>query len=714
MAFPTTVLPVTVELALGADLTANPATWTWTNVTAYCYLRDNGIQIQRGRADEFTQTAPSVVTFTANNRDGRWSPRNPTGAWYGQLRLNTPVRVTVSEGAASRRALAFISELPPRWDPSGNDMHVPVRADGFLRRLQQQTSPPQSALRRAFLATSPGAYWPGEDEAGATHLAQAAGPEVMRYAGTLSVGAEGPAGSASAVELSTDSQMHAVVAAPTVVGAWTVAQVVNVPVAVASSTVLYAWSTSEYTSSLVWLLTLAPGTPDTLTLTATTTAGAVVINDSMSFTAGTISEPYGRDLLVAVTVVQDNFDLDYEATVRVGGQSSSNTGTLAATTLGQLTTVAMYPSANLDGATVGHFAAWGRALTSTELDDIAALLAGGDGESATDRATRLGAESGIIISADLGTGTYDDAVRAMGPQPIASLVDGLREAEAVDGGILVELREPDGAGALLTLRSAVGLHGRDVDLTLDNDASDLGLPFEPAGNDDQGVVNTFTATRTGGSSHTATDDDHIALYGTYDNGSTFNVSGDAQLPDLATWQVHLGTVDEQRYPLVVVWLHASPALIADWVTCDIGSRIQITNPPAGLPPDTIDLMVQGYTETISSKAWTIEMNCAPYAPWVAWTLEDTTLGRLHPDSCVLAEALDTTETGVDVTTSPLWTTSLGGSFDIWVGGERMTVTAISGTGNPQTLTVTRSINGVVKAHALGAEVRLWSPHVLAR
>jgi hypothetical protein len=79
----------------------------------------------------------------------------------------------------------------------------------------------------------------------------------------------------------------------------------------------------------------------------------------------------------------------------------------------------------------------------------------------------------------------------------------------------------------------------------------------------------------------------------------------------------------------------------------------------------------------------------------------------------LDEALDTTETGVDVLTTigPLWTTDDDETpFDVAVGGERMTVTDIGAeTAGVQTFTVTRSVNGVVKAHAAGTPVRLWAP-----
>jgi hypothetical protein len=63
---------------------------------------------------------------------------------------------------------------------------------------------------------------------------------------------------------------------------------------------------------------------------------------------------------------------------------------------------------------------------------------------------------------------------------------------------------------------------------------------------------------------------------------------------------------------------------------DTGDVIQINNPPSWLPPGPINLMVQGYTETIDQFTWNLDLNCTPSGPWnVAYTgivedFEDTT------------------------------------------------------------------------------------------
>jgi hypothetical protein len=52
-------------------------------------------------------------------------------------------------------------------------------------------------------------------------------------------------------------------------------------------------------------------------------------------------------------------------------------------------------------------------------------------------------------------------------------------------------------------------------------------------------------------------------------------------------------------------------------------------------------------------------------------------------------------------------------YDVMIGGERMTVTAVSGTTAAQVFTVTRSANGIAKAHVTGATVALFKPAIAA-
>ncbi|MFD7224836.1 hypothetical protein ACFV9P_28110 [Streptomyces sp. NPDC059892] len=87
MAFPNTPLDARTELQLRG---------VWTDISQYVYTREP-ITIVQGRGDEGTRTDPGRCGITLNNRDGRFSPRNPMGPYYGALGRNTPLRISVPQ-----------------------------------------------------------------------------------------------------------------------------------------------------------------------------------------------------------------------------------------------------------------------------------------------------------------------------------------------------------------------------------------------------------------------------------------------------------------------------------------------------------------------------------------------------------------------------------------------------------------------------------------
>jgi hypothetical protein len=184
--------------------------------------------------------------------------------------------------------------------------------------------------------------------------------------------------------------------------------------------------------------------------------------------------------------------------------------------------------------------------------------------------------------------------------------------------------------------------------------------------------------------------------------------------DQASWRTHVGTVDEARWPKVGVDLahptfRADAALTGQILDLDLGDRIVVTDLPSWLPPDDADQLVQGYTEEISPTNYRLTLNCVPASPYrVGWY--DDGVSRYSGEGAVLAEDLTTTETGIDVTNpAGVEWTHADGDYEVIVGGETMTVTAVSGTGTSQTLTVTRSVNGIVKTHTTGAALDLATP-----
>jgi hypothetical protein len=92
MAFPATVLDLTSELYIDG---------AWVDVTSYV-RSDAAVTITRARPNEAGRGEASRCTFSLNNRDGRFSNRNPNSPYFGQLGRNTPFRQCV-DGIAGMR-----------------------------------------------------------------------------------------------------------------------------------------------------------------------------------------------------------------------------------------------------------------------------------------------------------------------------------------------------------------------------------------------------------------------------------------------------------------------------------------------------------------------------------------------------------------------------------------------------------------------------------
>jgi hypothetical protein len=205
--------------------------------------------------------------------------------------------------------------------------------------------------------------------------------------------------------------------------------------------------------------------------------------------------------------------------------------------------------------------------------------------------------------------------------------------------------------------------------------------------------------------------------GSYTVTQTVNVQHDDQLDDAANWLLHLGTVDEERYPSIVVDL-TDRAMVSQFypvLTTRLGDMAQITNLPSFLPPDDVKAIVWGQTEILGDFVCNTTWQTQPESPYEVLIAGTGAVSDCRADTggSTLNAAVTTTATSLSIATnagSAIWTTvSADWPFDILIGGERMTVTAISGASSPQTFTVTRSVNGIVKTHSASESVTLFSP-----
>ncbi|MCZ4511586.1 hypothetical protein O3Q52_26025 [Streptomyces sp. ActVer] len=558
----------------------------------------------------------------------------------------------------SNRKIRFVGEIyswNSRWETGGLDVVCEVEAAGLLRRLGQGAVPAKSPVYREFTApsrTSIVGYWPGEDEAEATELASAiSGHPGLRITGTVTPAAYSDwAASAPLPEIGTGS-LRVNMPTYTTTNDLFMRLFVHVPASgVVSTQRLLSFTTTG--TARTWSLYVT--TAGSLELEAYDADGATVLNPGATgFAVNGLRQSIGVELTQSgANINWSVFVLDIDDSTMDTGAGTSVSATLNSYTFGRVTQIRLGEDAAMNGTAVGHLAV---ATSSTAFANTLGPIVGWDGEIAASRIHRLGFEEDFHSYA---TRVGDER---MGVQTRSAILELLRQAEGVDEGILCEQRD------LLGLRYVQrrSLYNQLPDLVLDYSADGLVTPLDPV-EDDQGLTNDVTVQRTSGSSARLTLDEGTLStqapplgVGLYDSSHTLPLYDDTQPAFHAGWKLHLGTWDELRFPVVTVNLAAAPELIDDAASVDIGSRLQIANPPAWLPPDTIDLHVQGYSEVMDQSTWTVAFNCTPAGPYSVAFEGDGIYDRADTDGSELAEDLTTTEAAADVmvTEGPVWVTA---------------------------------------------------------
>ncbi|KJS60654.1 hypothetical protein [Streptomyces rubellomurinus] len=681
----TSIHPGTAPLVIG-DNTLVPAVSTLPLHVLRAEVRA-GIDGSAVATPDFTVQAPGASSFSDSS--GR--------TW------------TIADGAEiTNRVARFIGEVaawPPRRDVSGTDVFVPVQAAGIMRRLGQGAAPLQSTLRRSIPSGQPLAYWPLEDERGASQ-AYSPLPGVNPLEVTaIEFGADSDlAGSQPLPVLRTGARFHGVVPAPsTPLTVWQINFLYRAATVPAQTSRLLTWKTSG--TAATWVLDVGALSGTSMHLYALDAAGNTVLDavEPANLFAGG-----WHQMLIRVTQVGANLQFLVQW-FAVGSQSSWSVSGTAPGTIGALTEIDTQLGDLLDGMALGHLAVFGSAADVYSHADNAF-----EGDRPNQRITRLCREEGV---AALTLGEIDGEV-ALGAQRPATFLALLQEAAETDNGVLAEHRD----SIALWYRPGYLTYNQRPTITLDFGAGDVAPPLELV-DDDQAVRNDVTITRSGGSSARAVDTTSRlsvqmppAGVGRYDEAVTLSLHRDGQLPDIAGWRLHLGTWDGARYPSVRLDLAAAPRLIPAALRIDLRDRITITGLPPADGPTTADLIVEGYTETLGLYDWDLTLNCSPAGGWNVAVLDDPVCGRADTSGSQLAAGATATATTLSIatTTGPLWSTDPAEyPVDVLIVGERVTITALTGTTSPQTATAVRSVNGVTKPLPAAADVRLWQPAITA-
>ncbi|MDQ7910265.1 hypothetical protein RB614_37805 [Phytohabitans sp. ZYX-F-186] len=596
-----------------------------------------------------------------------------------------------------------------RWAPGGADVTQSIQGAGIKRRLGSSgTAALKSPLYRYITRNATSSligYWACEDGEFTSQIGSANGAPPINVLGTTAQfgSSSSAAGASSMIRLGDGVHLDVPVLSSPETGQLRCMAVMEFPDAgLADDTPIMLVTTVRDASVRKWYLEYRGSTGGDLRLRGFDQAGSVAENSGYGG-----AELNGKTALVYFDVAEDGADVDYRFSVQeVKADGSiegthSFSGTFSGSSVGAPTGLAIAPTGAMDGASVCHI------MIGNDKDLMAGVeqaVVGHFGETTTTRFGRLCDEEGVAREIK---GNIPSDVR-MGAQRTATLLQNLEDVEDAEHGIIYEARHFFGL-VLRMHENIVNQTGPDFSYV---DGFLTGEPFPDP--DDLLNANDVTATRIAGSEYRSVEEegrmsvqDPPNGIGRYDKPVRVNIADDSLLPDIARWNRHVGTWRSARYPLITFDTHR-PVFTAQFSArvdeLDIGDYFSIPDTPAWLEPGPIEQLAQGYNERIENVTRTITFNCRPAGPY-----QVAVRGLInHRDSAatVLGEDLDTTETDVTVAvTGPLWVTG-SVDFNIMVGGELMAVTNISGSSSPQTFTVTRSANGVVKTHAAGAEVHV--------
>lgn len=694
------------------------------------------------QASEWSLTADSGITVANSPRTQIWTRYCPAAASLNVQSVNwilgvADLQMSIFQvrGASpwNPRYHGFCMDFETTADLSGKDVRCTVNAGSVLRQRGQGQQPARSPFYRYLSNSNSVAYWPLEGGTQTQALASpfpGVAPAVITSISTA-FGSDSTSFVASdSLPVLTAGYVSGPVPSYTASGG-AVYGAVYIPTAPTNLGQGIIWATLTGGTLGTAIITYASST--SFTVTIFNTAGASVFTSTVSGTQ-MIGVPRYWYITwnpnVANPGTQTDFAFGYiDATSGVAPSIPQTvTGTVGAVSrvaLGQEPSNTVFFD---KGLTVGHMAvassasnsAGGTGTTPTSTIPRFAGLAcaiAWRGEFTFDRFLRICQEESIPVSLPLQvapTFALLPTVIQLGTQAIDNALDILATTQATDIGEMAESRCTTG----ILYRTGASMTAQPVAVTVDYAGKMIAGQFQPV-DDDQLTRNDVTVTQQSGPSVEVTQatgtlsvlnpPQGVGVYTQSVDVTLFNQARD--LPQVAALYLAQGTVDQQRFKNVEMLLAAAPASVTALSSMDIGNHVQIVNTPTWVQPGPSDVVVLGLQEMIGPIAeWNITFNAKPYGVnAVLRAGGGDTMARLDSGSSTLTSTITNSATSISVSTAradDLWGT-LNLPYDILISGERMTVTAVTGATSPQTFTVTRSVNGVVKTHAAGDPVHVY-------
>lgn len=664
-------LPVyqgSAPLALGSSAVGNSG---WNNVDLY-QGQIHAFQLRDGEGDVLAELNPRSIEL------GPLWTRSFTDSAGNNWEVHGTTQLFDSAGAI--RFTGFVTSWPSRWS-NPEDSRTEIEAVGYRHLVDRASTPLRSPMFRA--CTNPGetnrllGYWPMEEKSEATSFASGIGGPPM-LVGRI------PGYHVRDIRFAAYNGFRA-----------------SEPLPEFNDTAAVATLPPSEPTGEIQVFMLAHGSPDgietdkqifSVTTTGSVTEWAVIwkASDDTIYVRGRDSSgsvvyesPHtplgvrGHNTLLGLWLTQDGSDVLCRVfrTLETDETSWYAPNRVPGVSLGAPVTVTLAPRSGLRGTALGHVTVLTRGTGYLLPEDlIFRAFQGHYRESASDRIRRLGREEQIPVFV-YGGGSEELDIQST--DSISRLLDSSAES---DMGILVDSRD----SATLTYIPRERLYNRPA-LEVDYEAHPVVAPMEPT-DDDSELTNDVTVQRGRGSFYRAVlESGPLAAdpppegVGRYETSYSLSLADDAQTERQAHWRLHLGTVDEYRYPRIALDLHNDLRLADRIRGVDVADRLRIINLPPWLPPGTADVLVQGYTEYLDGVRWTWTANCSPASPWSVGVADDAVYGRADTAGSVLVGDVDseTTDLPVLTTEGPLWVEEIEHfPFDVSVGGEIVTVVGV--------------------------------------
>ncbi|MCR3732182.1 hypothetical protein FHS35_009100 [Streptomyces umbrinus] len=537
--------------------------------------------------------------------------------------------------AVSDRAHRYIGEIstwPKKWQPDGSDIWTPVEASGVLRRYDQGAKALNSTLRRRIPSGNPSAYWPMEEDS----LASRAYSPVPGVSPAAMTGVEWAAvdtlpSSKALPQLGAAATLSAIVPSTANDGEWQVEFVYNADDKTPPDPGPHAELISISTTGTIrrWWVGMRAGA---VRLFGYNASGTAVVNVLMGV-GGDVFHGWVRLRLWCRD--EGGGQMAYRVDFQDVGGDAGGTGATITAAAGRVTAITANWGPLTEGWAFGHLSVLPTASNT--------LYTGSDraysGENAWQRLLRLASEEGIPMGRVAGPLELE----RVGPQRPDTLLELLHSAAEADGGILIE--DHDRLG--LVYRDRSSMYTQEPALTLVYGQPGLGVDLEPL-DDDTSSRNDITVKRSGGSEGRAVlEEGKLSVQappagiGVYDEAPELSLDDDTQTEPVACWRLHLGTYDGDRYPAVTVMLHKPGAqhLIPAVLGLRLGDVIRLKNLPPWVSFDDVDLIVQGYHETLDLQRWEVTFNCSSGGPWNTAKASHTVYGKANTTGHELAAAV---------------------------------------------------------------------------